>query len=132
MKNTMLAALILFSAAFLLSFDKISLNSQDETQSGSHFKMPDDVKQIVDNSCVGCHSSDSRNLKAKLKLKFDELGDLDVAKLAGKLSKIHKELEKEKMPPKKFVENYPDKAPTADQRKLLMNWAGSTADSLAN
>ena len=131
MKNSLIAAVLLFSTAMLLNFNKISFNSQSSSSEDEKFSMPADVKQIVDNSCAGCHSSDSKNEKAKLKLKFDELGDLKTARLAGKLSKIAEVLEKDKMPPKKFREHYPDKVPTAEQHATLKNWAESTAKSLA-
>jgi len=131
MKKNLIIAVTLLSAALFLNFNTFRSNTKSVIPPSPEFSMPDDVKQIVDHSCVGCHSSDSRNTKAKLKLKFDELGDLNVGKLAGKLSKIEKVLEKEKMPPKKFLEKNPDKAPTAEQRALLKKWAESTANSLS-
>jgi hypothetical protein len=131
MKNTLIAVGFLFTAAFFLNFDKISLGNEASNADDPEFTMPDNVNQIVQHSCFGCHNSDSKNAKAKLKLKFDELAELNKGKLAGKLSKIEKELKKEKMPPKKFLKHYPDRALTADQSKLLMDWAGSTANSLA-
>ena len=131
MKNTLLAAVMLFAAAFFLNFDKININNAKTPPEDPKFTMPDNIKQIVDHSCIGCHGPDSRKAKAKLHLRFDELGELNTGKLVGKLSKIEKVLDKEKMPPKNFLEHNPDRAPTAEQRETLKNWAASTAQSLA-
>jgi len=133
MKNTLLAALFLIMAAFFLNFDKIqyNLNNEGIAPGDPEFKIPENISQILDNRCAGCHGTDSKNAKARLHFKVDELPDMKVSKLVGKLSKISEVVSKEKMPPKSFLNHNPDKAPTDEQRKILSAWADSTANSLA-
>jgi len=87
--------------------------------------IPEDVKAILDNKCMGCHSNDAKGGKSKMKMNFDKLknGDYSKGKTISKLGKITKQLNKDKMPPKKFLNKNPDKKLTEDERKLLLNWA---------
>lgn len=93
-------------------------------------EIPENVKEILDNSCWGCHNSESKNTKAKLKLKFDELNDLKVSKQVSKLNKIVKALDKGKMPPEKTLAKYPEMALTSETKAELINWARSTSEEL--
>lgn len=94
------------------------------------YHVPDDVQQILDNSCVGCHNSDSKNIKGKGKLKFDELADMKLYKQVGKLADIAEAVKEGDMPPSKFLKNYPDREPTAEEREKLANWATEMAKQL--
>ena len=129
MKKYIFIPIALFSAVLFLNF-----NNSDEVKSANEntsneFSIPADVQEILDNSCYGCHNSDSKNTKAKLKIKFDQLGDLKTHKLVGKLGNVSEAIGKEKMPPKKFLQKYPESTLTAEQKELLINWAESTAKS---
>ena len=93
-------------------------------------EIPDSVKEILDNSCWGCHNSESKNTKAKLKLKFDELNDLKVSKQVSKLNKIVKALDKGKMPPEKTVSKYPEMALTPEMEAEVILWAKTTSEEL--
>ena len=99
-------------------------------ESIGELEIPDSVKEILDNSCWGCHNSESKNTKAKLKLKFDELNDLKVSKQVSKLNKIVKALDKGKMPPEKTLAKYPEMALTSETKAELINWARSTSEEL--
>jgi uncharacterized membrane protein len=92
--------------------------------------MPDDVKAVIEKSCFGCHNTDSKNDKAKDKLDLKTLGDLDKPKMIHALKEISEVVEENDMPPAKFLEKFPDKKLTDDEKKLLMNWADSQAKSL--
>jgi hypothetical protein len=92
--------------------------------------IPDGIKDILDNSCWGCHNSESKNTKAKLKLKFDTFNDLKVSKQVSKLNKMVKEIEKGDMPPKKALEKYPSMALSADAQIQLIEWAKNSSDEL--
>ena len=129
MKKYILIPIALFSAVLFLNF-----NNSDEVKSANEntsneFSIPADVKEILDNSCYGCHNSDSKNIKGKSKIKFDQLGNLKTHKLVGKLGNVSEAIGKEKMPPKKFLQKYPESTLTAEQKELLINWAVSTAKS---
>lgn len=129
MKKYALISIALFSAIIFLNFNTPDNSQPANTPASPEFSIPDDVQQIIDNSCYGCHNSDSKNKKGKMKLKFDKLGDLKTHKLVGKLAKISEDIKEDEMPPKKFLKNYPESELTAEQKELFINWAESTAKS---
>jgi len=94
------------------------------------YHVPDDVQQILDNSCYGCHNSDSKNIKGKGKLKFDKFAALKLHKQVGKLADIADVVKEGDMPPKKFLKNYPDRELTADDKEKLISWATEMAKQL--
>ncbi len=132
MKNLILILTIATASITFLSFttgtgyempsDKVGLPAYD---------VPDDVQEIIDNSCYGCHNTDSKSTKGKMKLNFDKLSDLKQSKQIGKLMKISKVVKNGKMPTKKFVEKYPDKKLTDDETTLLVTWADNMAVELS-
>ena len=93
-------------------------------------EIPADVNAVLQDYCFGCHNTKSRNEKGKGKLTIDELGDIPKGKLAAKLNKIAEEVGEGEMPPKKFLEKYPDKEPSKKDRKLVVNWAKSAVKEL--
>lgn len=96
----------------------------------SGFEIPQDVQAVIDNSCYGCHNSDSRNEKGKKKLEFDKLGELSKAKLAGKLTSISEVITDGDMPPKKVVADHPEMALTEETGKTLSGWATMVSNRL--
>ena len=94
-------------------------------------EIPDNVQEIIDNSCFGCHNSDSKNTKGKKKLQFDNLNDLKTHKVIGKLTDVAETVVEHDMPPKKFLTKYPDRALSAEQVEIVSKWASDTAKSLA-
>ena len=93
-----------------------------------------DVKTIIDNSCIGCHNSESKNTKGKKKLNFDSFnnGDYSKGKAVGKLNGIIKTMKKESMPPKKFLNKYPEKKIAKADAQKLKDWANESAEKLMN
>lgn len=124
--GAILMAGFVFYGFVLNKTEKSQLTPQDET-----FQIPADVQKVLDNSCTGCHSSEAKNTKAKMKLKFDEMGSMKTFKLAGKLSDIAKEIEEDKMPPSKAIEKYPDIKLSAEEKALVVDWAKEAAAKLA-
>jgi hypothetical protein len=103
------------------SHPQISLN---QTPDGETWAMPENVKTVIDNSCYGCHHSESKNVKGRLKLNFDHFGkEYSAVKSASKMKEILEVVEAGDMPPKKFLDNNPDKALTDDNKKLIADWA---------
>ena len=82
---------------------------------------------------MGCHNDASTSTKGKMKLNFDKFNDgkYSTGKQIAKLNGIVKSLDKAKMPPKKFISKYPDKALSPDESKAVSEWAKSQANSLA-
>lgn len=92
--------------------------------------IPENINNILDKSCFGCHNTESNNDKAKEKFLIDKLSELSKVKMVAKLDKINEMVEKNEMPPEKFLAKYPDKALTPDEAKALREWAIATSDSL--
>ena len=121
MKKT--SVLFLFLVAATLVFANPDSGQKVKT-------MPDNVKAIIENSCYGCHNSESRNEDAKEELSFDKLDDLSKIKKIGSYKHIGETLEKNEMPPKRFLEKFPDKKLSDDEKKILMDWAKKEAEAL--
>ena len=130
MKNIIAILFIAGMFVFTLSgFNNTEINNDAIAQ--ETFEVPENITAIFEKSCMGCHNAKSKNKKAKLKLKLDQLSTLKKSKLISKLSKIAKEVEKGDMPTKKFAEHNPDRMPTVEEQKELIDWARNTANSLA-
>lgn len=132
-KNSRLLILLpVLAVAFLLltAFGSMNSDPTGEITPEETIVIPEDVQGILDNSCFGCHNAESTSDKAKKKLLLDEFTQLSKAKLVGKLADIAETVEENEMPPKKFLDNYPDKALTDDETKRLKEWADNTAEDL--
>ena len=90
-------------------------------------EMSEEVNAVIQNKCFGCHNTDSKNDKAKDKLDFKVLESLGGPDKVHALRDISDVLKDEEMPPKKFLERYPDKALTKEEHKLLTKWAKEEA-----
>ena len=95
------------------------------------FEIPADIQGIIDNSCYGCHHSDSKNEKGKKKLNFDKLGKLKTYKLVGKLADISETVSEGDMPPEKAVKKYPELKLSDEDKATFSNWAKKTAEELS-
>ncbi len=136
MKRTIIiitpALLFVFSMAFMFDIEKYEqptvLSSVD-----AKLEMPANIKSILDKSCMGCHNDASTSTKGKMKLNFDKFNDgkYSTGKMIAKLNGIIKTLDKGKMPPKKFLAKYPDKALSAEETKAVSEWAKTQANTLA-
>jgi uncharacterized membrane protein len=93
-------------------------------------EFPEDVKAVIDKSCYGCHSQDGRSDDAKDALRWDMMEEYDKAKLVSVMDEIIEVIEKEEMPPKKFLEKKPEVKPTAEEYATLKQWAEKEADKL--
>ena len=117
-------------ALLVFLFATMLVEANENTSKAKPVDMPDDVKAAIEKSCFGCHNTDSKNDKAKEKLDLKTLGDLDTPKMIHALKEINEVVENGDMPPAKFLERFPDKKLTDDEKKLIMNWADSQAKSL--
>lgn len=110
-----------------LNFTSIKPNDEILPE-GKTLNMTEDVKSVIDNSCFGCHHTDSKNEKGKKKLNFDSFGtDYSVIKSSGLLKEIAIVVSDGDMPPAKYLEHNPEKALTDAQKTLLNDWARAEA-----
>lgn len=129
MKLSMFA---LTAVAFLL-FSAFQTDVQPEktiSDAEATFEIPEDIQNILDKSCFGCHNVDATSDKAKKKLLIDQMHELSKIKLVAALGDIKETVENGDMPPQKFLDKNPDKALTAEEAEKLKDWAGKTADDL--
>lgn len=92
--------------------------------------MPDDVEAIVKKSCFGCHNTASKNEDGKEALDFKKLDGLSKIKQISAYKEISDVLEAGEMPPKKFIQKYPDKKLSNDEVKRLIAWSKKEAEAL--
>jgi len=128
MKNLFLIGAISALSLSILSFTDGNNNVNTPVEGTDvSFEIPTDVQATIDNSCYGCHNSESKSTKGKAKLNFDKLPTMKTSKQVGKLMKISKVVTNDKMPPEKFLAKYPDHALTEDDAKKLVSWADDLA-----
>lgn len=123
-KSLISGVIVLFMVA---SFSVIS--SEKSTKS-EPLKLPDNVKAIIDKSCIGCHNTDSRNEDAKEELDFKKLDKLSLIKKISAYKHIGETVEENEMPPKKFLEKRPEKKLNETERQTLIAWAKKEAENL--
>lgn len=126
MKTKMILPIAILGIVFILfSFKNNTIEKYNDISTIETLDIPANVKAIIDNKCMGCHSNDAKNGKSKMKLNFDNIsnGEYSRGKIISKLDKIVKILSKDKMPPEKFLAKYPDKKLTSEESKLISDWA---------
>lgn len=92
--------------------------------------MPEHIKATIDKSCFGCHNSDSKNEDGKEALDFKKFNQLSLIKKVSAYKKMGDVIEENEMPPKKFLDRYPDKALSEEEKKALMAWSKKEAEAL--
>lgn len=99
----------------------ISMLSWKDIQAGPD--LPDEILTLVENSCFNCHTSGAKSEDALKALNFDEWNDLKPTKKVSVLNKIQEVMKESKMPPQKYLEKYPEKSISEEDRNTIMNWA---------
>jgi cytochrome c553 len=87
--------------------------------------------KIIQAKCYGCHSPNGKGEKARMKLNWDELPNLEKAQQVEKLKSIEAVAMDGSMPPKFMVEKDPSKKLTAAESAALQKWAKKTAKKLS-
>lgn len=118
---------LLIFATFLFMLSLVAFGTDNPTKTKA---MPDDVKAVIKNSCFGCHNTDSKNEDGKKELDFNKLDSLSKIKRISAYKEIGEVLEENEMPPKKFLERYPDKALSENDKKLLLDWSKKEAEAV--
>ena len=91
---------------------------------------PDEVMTVFKRSCFDCHTKESGNIKGKGALNFSKWEGYKLTKKIGKLDGIAEEVTEKSMPPNKYLKNYPDRALSDEEIKLIKEWANAEADKL--
>lgn len=115
---------ILFSGMALLvflSFNESRIGDQD---------IPEEIAGILKSSCYDCHSKGSQSEKALKAVQFDIWQDYRLTKKIGLLAEIAEVVEEGDMPPKKYLEQKPDRKLTDSQKKQLVEWTQKESERL--
>lgn len=122
-KKSMISVVVAFF--FTVSFLASGTNNPTKKTT-----MPDNVKTVIENSCFSCHNTNSKNEKGVKALDFKKLDELSMIKQISAYKEIGDVVEEGEMPPKKFIDRYPDKKLSKADKKLLMEWSKSEAEAL--
>ena len=93
--------------------------------------VPDNVTKIINKSCYSCHSTNSKDTKAKEKMNFDKFKYLKTYQIMAKWDKISEVAVNDEMPPKKFKKKHPEKALTMNDLDILTTWVNNMTDAPA-
>jgi dsDNA-binding SOS-regulon protein len=102
-------------------------------------QLPENVKQILQNACMDCHSNNTRYpfydriapvswmvnkhiLEGKDELNFSEWGELDAYDKIGALEDIRQEVEQKTMPLKSYVVMHKEAKLSEEQVAELIAW----------
>lgn len=126
MKNlNRLSVLAVIASAFVVfTILPVDAFSQKKTPEQTVALFSDPMAGIFKNSCVGCHSDQSRG-KAKEFMNLSEWDKLNLKKQVKTGKHIAKQVNKGLMPPAGFLEKVPNAALTADQKMEINSWAKS-------
>ncbi len=91
---------------------------------------PEEVMTLLEQSCFDCHTDDMGSLKSRSRLNFSKWEDYKLSKKIGKLENISEEVKEKKMPPEKYLKDYPDRALSDEEITVITNWANEEADKL--
>lgn len=130
MKKIILSGIAMSFAMLALMAFTYPRFSNPNPQEKPASSFPEDVEKVFQASCYDCHSDAASNAKAKLKLNLSKWDELSDAKKIGKMEKINEVISKGDMPPGKYVEKYPDHAPTPEQKSLIDTWVTEESKKL--
>jgi hypothetical protein len=130
MKKLLFFSIITFGGLLFMNFN--SVQTKEFNPVNDKYEVPENVQAIIDKSCFGCHHSDSKNEKGKKKLSWDLMKNgYKTHKIIAKLGEIEESLQKNEMPPEKFLAKYPDKKLSDADRDIMISWARETAKTMS-
>ena len=104
------------------------LTTSMDIQKGDDF--PEDVGKVIENSCIGCHSTGANAEDAVKALDFKRWSELKPAKKVGILSDIKEVVTEGTMPPGKVLKKYPEMALSEEDKKVILKWVKSETAEL--
>lgn len=107
-----------------LLFITLPAFSQAQNTKTSVNAIPENVMKVLQKSCSACHMEPGMKM-AMGPLNLSGWDKYAPEKQAAKAKAICNVVTKGKMPPKGYKNNNPDKVPTADDVKIICNWATS-------
>ncbi|MBM3435450.1 MAG: hypothetical protein FJY07_04425 [Bacteroidetes bacterium] len=128
--------LVLLTGIGIPVFIVAMLNAQSDRHKSAYYPgdskpdIPENIYQIVERSCIPCHSDSSNNFAAKGKLNFTNWNEYSIARKISRLDAVCDVITTGKMPKKKFLKEYPDKALSPEEKEAICKWAAEESDKL--
>ena len=121
----MLKGMAVVILLFMISLINTPAFSQSDWKGADLGKsIPDDIKDIFEQSCVNCHLEPG-NLKAKMRFNLSKWEKFSSVKQAKKAEDVLYQVTKEKMPPEKFRLSHPKSVPGKREIKIIKEWVES-------
>ncbi|MEC7754738.1 MULTISPECIES: heme-binding domain-containing protein [Roseivirga] len=115
-----LSALFFLTSAFVVA--PSPNESRDAQEQDAKIELPENVKAIVEKKCMNCHKPDARNEKAKEKLQWVKVPQMNKEEQEHFVAEMFEVLEDGKMPPERMVERFPEMKLTEEETKTLLAW----------
>ena len=126
---------------------KNSSNESSQSSITQKFLVPDEVHQVLLNSCYDCHSNNTRYPwyadvqpvgwwlanhinNGRRHLNFDDFASYPVRRQYGKLKEIKEQIAKDEMPLASYTLIHRSSILSADQKTLVVNWCDVLLDTL--
>ena len=141
--------LIVIIGFVAIQFFQPEKNMNDDTSGliTEQNQIPENIKAIFENSCLDCHSNNTRYWwydkispvswyiddhirKGKKELNLSEWGKLDIFDKIAALEDIGKEVERKKMPLKSYTLMHKQARLSDDQIKELLEWIEKYGEEL--
>ena len=88
----------------------------------SKIELPDNIKAIVEAKCMNCHKPDARNEKAREKLQWVKVPEMNKEQQEDFIAEMFEVIEDGDMPPARTVERNPKMKLTDEENKAFMAW----------
>ncbi|WPZ09148.1 heme-binding domain-containing protein [Roseivirga spongicola] len=88
----------------------------------SKIELPDNIKEIVEVKCMNCHKPDARNEKAREKLQWVKVPEMNKEQQEDFIAEMFEVIEDGDMPPARMVERNPKMKLTDEENKAFMAW----------
>jgi hypothetical protein len=116
-----LFAMFAISIAAFLFISPLKVISQKKITQSS-YSIPDNVAEVLRNSCVSCHESGG-NVMAESMWSFSSWDKYSAKKQASKSKAMCNAITSGKMPPSNIRQSNPSRIPTAVQTETICKWA---------
>jgi hypothetical protein len=146
-KKVILVLLVVFIIIQFFRPTKNTATALSVNDISTKYKVPDDVKNILQTSCNDCHSNNTKypwysNIQpvawylndhvkdGKRHLNFSEFASYKIAKQYRKLEEISHEIEDDEMPMTSYKIMHGNAKLTDKQKVVIYNWVNELRDSI--
>lgn len=119
---TLFFALIVTVALTSAFVAKPSVTETKPLVQDTKIELPDNIKEIVEAKCMNCHKPDARNEKAREKMQWVKVPDMNKEEQEHFIAEMFEIMEEGKMPPARMVERFPEMKLSEDETKAFVAW----------